>query len=701
MSARARTPLSYLPVLPAPLQSSPPPIAPSTLIHSLDHDQNVNASAPNKMSRLPIRRRGYRSPTGDSFRTFRTLTLSKFKDINKVAIEVGSYVDAIAKERERERERIKRERENASTSASPKISAAPVALGSGPPAVIPGPTPDVVRNESADGQETASVTIATTPLQLPMIPISSQIFPNQHFYPSPPQSNLLPSDPVDGMQTSPEVMVAPLPIDPVPPLLASAPIDSLPASSSASFDPFGNIDSTWSQQPTADFLDMGMDFGMGFDMDMDPITGGGGGAGTNYDRGAMEYEDAFTDDDFSFFDRPSRTAPIDTPTTLNNAHIVSSLTPAVGSGPLTFSSPLFGEGLHQTGPGSLSFTPGQQPAQSPWATGPLGDVFTPKFSENDVTRSDILLPSPGPTPWSHSAPSSPNVQLSYDHNQQENRRPRTSHGPSVFDPIPFAPCHRLSDGKYAVGKFALPSPPDEEDRTEEISIPSSSPLRNSGWKIRYNAATDPRIGLVRKLIGVKRKSFDQGFREAKTSPFWDREHEDWGTKAVTQLVDNKSEAESDEDVENNDSPIASRSSTPLPAYLPLGPTFLHTQFQHCQLLPLSTPLRPPGAAVAPTNITSPPAPTSVPTPVSPAAVIGAASEKSKSLEAAACAVAREVIENPVWASTWRTNISRSGTPEQAWEIWQSDVMAVKSLLQDVPVLTKSLDLAGLFETGKL
>ena len=56
-----------------------------------------------------------------------------------------------------------------------------------------------------------------------------------------------------------------------------------------------------------------------------------------------------------------------------------------------------------------------------------------------------------------------------------------------------------------MGKFALPSPPDEEDRTQPIPY-LSSPSQNNHWKYQYNAATGPRVGLVRKLlIGVKRK----------------------------------------------------------------------------------------------------------------------------------------------------------------------------------------------------
>jgi hypothetical protein len=40
--------------------------------------------------------------------------------------------------------------------------------------------------------------------------------------------------------------------------------------------------------------------------------------------------------------------------------------------------------------------------------------------------------------------------------------------------------------------------------------------------------------------------------------------------------------------------------------------------------------------------------------------MGAASERSRSLEAAASAVAVEVVENPLWAESWMANVDRRG-----------------------------------------
>jgi mediator of RNA polymerase II transcription subunit 13 len=64
------------------------------------------------------------------------------------------------------------------------------------------------------------------------------------------------------------------------------------------------------------------------------------------------------------------------------------------------------------------------------------------------------------------------------------------------------------------------------------------------------------------------------------SSSWVREHEDWERRTVEQRGENedgKSDGESEDgELEEIDIPLASRPSTPPPAYLPLGPILLHT-----------------------------------------------------------------------------------------------------------------------------
>ncbi|KIJ70634.1 hypothetical protein HYDPIDRAFT_172404 [Hydnomerulius pinastri MD-312] len=678
-STHARRSLAHLPDLPAQLQPTPPPPPPPSISVALSASEEANALAAPTNSVLtgrPISRRLCASPTSESIRAFRCLTLSKSSNVDTVASEVSVYVESVAKERERERERIRRERENAHVSASPRAVAtspttAPVVASSSTPTIAQSVTP-------GDVPMSAIPSIAAGPPQPLAVPApGTNPPPVNTFYPSPPSTNGKPAAQAVDSGVAP---VAP-PAEPPP---QTAQPEPAPIPLASTFDPFGNMDTSWTQ-PTNDFMNLGMGYGMGFEMNVDPITTGGGGGNTDAGRMNMDFEDGFTftEDDFDFFDRPSaaaRPAPPMAPSIEDS----SGLTPAAGPAPMGFSPSIFGDGHF---PGGVAFTPGQQHSP-PFNTGAGVDAFTPRFSElhhmHDLvsTGTDMLPPSPGATP--DSVPATPQVKLSPEHPK----------GPSIpsnfFDPIPFAQSHRLSDSKYDMGKFALPSPPDEEDRTEPIPL-LSSPIRISNWKSRYSAATDPRIGVVRKLIGVKRKSFSQGPRRHRSRPSWLQDDEEQEYPTVEEADDVVSDmASEDEDMDGDDIGAPSRATTPPPAYLPLGPTLLHMQFHHPYLLPLSKPLRPPGAAVAPMTIPLV-VPTSVPTPVSPAAALGAASEKSKSLEAAGSMIAREVVENSVFACAWRASKVHS-LPHKHPDIWPADVSTLAQIMRGVDALDGPIDL---------
>jgi len=457
--------------------------------------------------------------------------------------------------------------------------------------------------------------------------------------PEPQPESIAPVAPTLPQQTfypSPPLLPPPAPLRPAPPM--------------NSYDPYSmDTDSAWPQSNT-DYLDMDMNI----NFDFNGNTGGMGGGENDHERnfiGLDNFTD-FTEDDFSFFDQPKPT-------------------------PLPLPPPP---------------APTRIPSPPPvWNTTPstfiLPDGFTPR-SIDSVPPDLVASSSPTPETPGGSVPPTPNVHL----------EPDTPRGP--FEPIPFAPYHRQADGKYAVGKFAfsLPSPPAEEDMMARLSLVSSSlssPGSTPGWRSRYDAVTDPRIGVVKKLIGVKRKTpYKHIIRESSSPPSWmslseslkmrqaeEEEEEEMG-------VEDMDSEDEDEEEEGTDSPMLSRPATPPPSYLPLGPTLLQTEFQHSHLLPLSVPLRPPGASIAPINPPNP-ATASVPTPVSPAATMGAANERSKSLEAAAFALAAEVVENPVWAETWHTvNFPSSATGAitttgMTTEVWGADVRAVAKLLAEV------------------
>ena len=704
-----RTPLDYIPELPAPLQPSPqvPIVMPSVSAVTQSGLPPIANSTGTFAPLHPHTPTFLTSPTTESLHSFRSLTLSKPRDFRQVATEVGGYVDAVARERERERERLKREREGG-PSSSPKLTRTTATT----PASVPTPTAVDVTTISAPASLATQVSPPVVPgstgqqhLQPPM--------PVQNFYPSPPQSNPI-VVPTSGEKSSPVVdSTAPFPLASEMPTTATAPVLAPPlpiastTSGSSGYDPFGPMETTW-PQPAQSYLgmDMDMDFGMddmgmNFGLNMASVANNSTSrTAYNDSRGNMEFEDAFTDDDFSFFDRPSRAAAVGTPPTFTQSRIAS----GSGINPLSVSSlpagvamspPLFSD-MNLTGPGPPNHSQSSHNQQM-WTPGGFMEGFTPRsIDHNDSIPPDLLPSSPGQTPDTHSAPATPNVHLEYD---MVIKRSSIS---DLFEPIPFAPYHRATDGKYAFGKFALPSPPAEDDIAESVSI--SSPSSRNGpnsWRCQYDAITDPRIAVVRKLIGVKRKSnFQHGMRSPPGKSPW---VEEW-KKSASEKDDGpgvKSDLESDDDEEDQDdvdSPLMSRPTTPAPAYLPLGPTLLHTQFQHFQLLPLSTSLRPPGAAVAPINLIATNPPLSVPTPVSPAATMGQASEKSKSLEAAAFAVAAEVVENPIWAETWRANIvGAKAIPA----VWSTDIMAVSQLLEAVPSLEAPVDIISLFGLGKL
>ncbi|KAI6142027.1 hypothetical protein BKA82DRAFT_2615317 [Pisolithus tinctorius] len=445
----------------------------------------------------------------------------------------------------------------------------------------------------------------------------------------------------------------------------SAPSDQLEAATApfeSAFDAFENMGTSWSQGPS-ELMNLDIGYDMPFNMNVGDITGGGGGGAGGGSRMNIDFEDdiTFTEDDFDFFDQPSSTS---------HAHSAPSTRFAPHVGPPTtlgFSSGLLSSGNHSQSTPLAVPTVSSMPHTAIITS---TDTFIPTGPDLHSNAHDLasecteLLPSPEITPHAQSVAATP-----------QTHQPMSLIATSTFDPIPFAQSHRLSDSKYDKGKFALPSPPDEEDRTEPI--PLVSPASANSWKERYRAATDHRVGVVRRLIGVKRKSIDQG-RPRRPHPSWLDDYDnvrDETESVVADPDDPDSDTLSDSDeLDIADVGALPRPATPPPAYLPLGASLLHMQFHHPYLLPLSKPLRSPGAAVAPMTIPSV-VPVSVPTPVSPAAVLGAASEKSKSLEAAGNMLAREVVENAIFAKAWRASKVHV-LPSRQDDVWPADVAAV-------------------------
>ena len=733
-SPHSRTPLSYIPELPAQLQASPPPPVPtvptafagvegetsSSAAHSREDTPSQGAEASpgqTPLSATMFRRPGaHKSPaTLDSLRAFRGMTLaptSATRSLHVVVGQVSGYVDAVAKERERERERMKREKENASTRARTGSFSGVFASSTSPQSDIaniqsfqPAVEPQLAVEPSITIEPTTHPSEDFSMEPDALFPSSQDSSTNSLFSPA-DEGSPLPADneehapAVGGSGPGLEEDTVSQPPPPEPP--------EAQQSGLAVFDPFAgfaeNVGS-WTGPSSNGFMDV--DMSLGADYSMGTFENSHTGAGIVGDFDMDDSLGVFTDEDFNFFDAPSsqtRTlAPLVTATIDNAIKAGEGLTPAAGPAPLGFSPQRFSDAITSTGPGPPS---APLSGRSPWPSALVIDDVTSRlfnpFSDSISPAPELIPPSPTRSASTQSAPTTPRVQITDTQHSLSQKDRYLGIGPSIFDPIPFAPGHRITDGKYAVGKFSFANLPVTENRLEDVNFSHSG-----SWMLKYNAATDPRIGMMKKLIGVKHKSL--GHTQGSVTPTWLREHEEWEKSASPPEDDvTKSDSESEGDDNDDDDDVAAdvhnppatlRPLTPPPSYLPLGPTLLETRFHHSRLLPLSGPLRPPGAAIS-SSTAGGSAPASAPTPVSPAAVLGATSEKSKSLEAAVQILVKEIVENNVWADAWRANATASSTSlRPPHEVWQTDVKRVARLLQCIKASQSPVNIARYYNPG--
>ncbi|TFK27000.1 hypothetical protein FA15DRAFT_235562 [Coprinopsis marcescibilis] len=653
-SYRTAPPLDPLPELPPPLQASPQLGTQSAQLRPLHQLLSSHQS------------------NGTSLAAFRSLMTSKPKDMHQTVEEVGTYVDNVARDRERERERLKKERESGT---SPKLAKRTPPTPT--PAAVPFPVP----------------TVPVRPA-FPPTSVAQQAISDQNFYPSPPQTSQISAPEKEQPRNT---RVQPFAQPPATTFSALMP-STTPETRPKHEDSFPNVNN-WSQ-PSESYMNLDMDFGMDVDLNFNVNMNASGSGNTNtYNNHEtnLDFED-FTEDDFSFFDQPSKSSarppelalPTPTqdkvfPSTKSTPTKPTMVTPAISIGRQA-------EEVHFSGPGP----------PPPWTP---GDMFTPRSAvdASEPPPPELVPSSPGQSPETHPSPRTPGVQLSFDANVKRNGI--NNHTSTLFDPIPFSSYHRIADSKYESGKFAFIEPDSDQEQCLSLSSPATSSEREN-WRRRYNSITDPRVGIVKKLIGVKRKLTDINSVKPRNRAFslsWlEAAQEEWRKPGFEREgspmdVDSRSDPDSDSDEEttfesDTESPVFSRPATPPPSYLPLGPTLLHHQFDHSQLLPLSTPSRPPGSSPEPTNIGTAHPMASVPTPVSPAAMVGAASEKAKVLETLATSIAVESVENPLWAETWQaTNRKTVKLPD----VWPDDLKMAANLLERIPSVEGPLDLGHL------
>ncbi|KAI0092476.1 mediator complex subunit 13 C-terminal-domain-containing protein [Irpex rosettiformis] len=646
----------------------------------------------------PLRPSLSRTQTIDSLRAFRSLTITH-KHAKVVAAEVSTYVDAVARERERERERLKREREGGTLSRNVSGTIKPLEKPYGTRSTSSSPKKLQVDLSAPKPKAEHPPDIAVAPalsshIPPPVMSIAEPLKAELAF----PAGGFLSTTAFEAVESDVTV-----PTESDIKEEATQPTDSqtsVTAESSNSFDPFSGFDSNWNQSSN-DFMGMSLDnydLSMGFSMGMN-------GAGDGSD--AFNMDDGFgvfTDDDFNFFDSPATTAK------------AAATTVAAGTNPVTIPTQLNMSSLTNDNIQTLGLGPSSTMSQAhsiAWLNTALGEGMTPVSlgaSTPAVTVPPELLPStPTQTPPSHSVPVTPSVQLADQLQSVHIRRSSVSSSlSSSFDPIPFAQSHKQADGKYALGKFALATPPPDDE--EVLSYGSSSKPPASSWHLTYRTATDPRIGIVRRLAGAKRKrlSTDPEEREDRRTSAWLREYEEWASEPVPEEPDSdmdagqsSSEIGEEDAMDEDRSRSVSRAHTPPPSYLPLGPTLVQTQFQQQHLLPLCMPLRPPDTEPEVAIGMAGPL-MSAPTPVSPAAILGAPSERSKALEGAAQILIKEVVENSVWGQCWLGSLlAAQGSCQNNSEIWMSDVRCASQLLEVVLEAGSSLTLERTFASDDM
>ncbi|GAW06244.1 proteophosphoglycan ppg4 [Lentinula edodes] len=328
----------------------------------------------------------------------------------------------------------------------------------------------------------------------------------------------------------------------------------------------------------------------------------------------------------------------------------------------------------------------------------------------DLSEKDSRINGPSQGRWCLPSPPVDSDTTDSSAGESDDDQPHTS-----LEPPP--PPTSISD--------ASPPPPGSTD----ISMSSSYTHKTSrpGWRPRYDRATDPRIGVVRRLTGSKQRSKKRlkraGWSEIHTRPKWLKDWEDDTGRHIDVANTGQSQEDEAEDDEDEDGGTAdeeqdtdggtleelddtpdmkasrrsggrewSRSATPLPAYLPPGPSLVSTCFHWVHLASMAV-----GDNVSQTStiegMIHDSAPTPIhlnrgvgtthgaPTPVSPVALAGSSAasfptpaptwpqaltpsadidfipteeEKAWSLETAVNCIAQECVENPFWADAWKS-----------------------------------------------
>ncbi|KLO17501.1 hypothetical protein SCHPADRAFT_925823 [Schizopora paradoxa] len=650
-----------LPELPPALQASPVPTA--ATVHGKPQASPVSPTPVDRPMQSPILRSmssrgslkrtyGYRpsfsrarsSLTSQYLHSFRRQTLSRprsLREIRDVAQNVGKFVDSVAREREKERERIKRERDAAQQAARQNSDV--------------GTSQDVV-NDVQQKQTPMEITVES-PMAL-NANLPAHAGPSSHpAYPSPPD------DPPSQPDVVPKVEDT---LQPFPNFEEQKSNVAQSTTSAVDFSSFENLEESW--MANTDFMmELGMDFNMNVGMNSSAGVQDGSGDPMKLDIDSF----ALTDDDFNFFDDPP-TSAFPASATMDAGNVFSAFDEAAALIPSPNVPMAFNAHEGQAAPLDASWVSSRGGG---FFASPTVSVFSHN-NPNDTPAPDLVPASPSKSLATQSGPATPNVAFSTE-NYLNAQSYTSTYGLDQFDPVQFAPRHSLVDAKYTAGKFFLPSPSTSSSsgRSDYLSMGDLP-----GWPSSYSAVTDWRIAIRRRLLEMK--SHEGEHTIPPSSVLSTNGSSDWTDLNAIDDILEEDRSESDEsefegsalDIDEL-TLLRSRTSTPLPSYLPPGASLLATRFTHSRLVPFSQvlPISAPSFDEDDMDMNV----HVVPTPVSPSTLTTSPGDEMKRHLAVLRPLCEELLDNPVWASAWRASLLEQSQHNNKWftddGAWFNDV----------------------------
>ena len=591
-------------------------------------------------------------------------------DFRTMAVNVGSYVDSVAKERERERERLRRERESTSAQ-SPKLYNSAISSISGSGLNLSsvdqqsGDTYDIDMSVSGSSSlfpglndSFSMFQMDSTPLHTPQQTVG--VHDVQQPYPSPPD---------DGFSMLTRTTMQPF-ADPTMSAASGANYMLTPSSSSGvtyqslqavqpsiSYDTPGFGDS-WPN--SSSFM---MDLGSEMDVklpsaamdekqdNLDPLN-------SESDFDALFNDEAVfsTDDVFSFFDQPeSRPEPqINTQSlgTLDAQAMAQVVADHLDSNSQKHIAALIGgTAVHDSPVQGLTPWLEQMAQSSPTFVG-RGRLVGASSATSPTSPQERPLLTP-------SGYETTSPQIAYPEDAKEQ---------SMFDAIVFSKKQQVTNAKYTSGKFMI------QDGSVVSPLDSDMATDRTGWHHLYKKLTDPQQRVIDQLTAAKYKS--TRVSHVKLFGLLDDCFNDMDIDADDQ--DSVDEVWSDDDETK-----VSRPSSPDAPSVSIGTLLLASQFNHGLLSRLGTTFALAESGINTSNFASP-LTNIAPTPISPGVAVTLTDEDTlHSSGPELSLLVREVMLNPLWASVLQSQVAYEGRDSGVVGPWHTSrvMQCISSVLQ--------------------